>query len=209
VNLAALLTPGTLIALFLPYPTYAPTPEQAAKNVVYEAVTAPPVAVRTNIAGRYAFVRISAHEKGGEVLDLPVIVQHFSFGWQAVGFANATCSISARGISSGTAMKLLAGMPKPKTDCFAQRGDSGPAGDIEAVRKIQPFGVVPSVTIAGNYAKADWEGPGGGERIYRRTNGTWKIILGGGGAHTAQDLRAAGVPPDAICKFHISGAKGC
>jgi len=106
---------------------------------------------------------------------------------------------------------LLAGIPTRSGDCSRReaQGDSGSVADIEAIRKIQPFGYVPAVTVSGDYAKADWYGPGGGERIYRRTNGSWKIILGGGGAHSAQDLRRAGVPPGAICKFHIYDATGC
>jgi hypothetical protein len=85
--------------------------------------------------------------------------------------------------------------------------DSGLTADVAAVRAVEvsswpahpSVGTTPKISnvhVIGDYAILQWEnGESGGMAAYHRTaSGTWKRFMHGGGAFSAKDLEANGVP---------------
>jgi hypothetical protein len=83
------------------------------------------------------------------------------------------------------------------TTGLAMAADSGPKGDIAALRAAaaRPNTKIENVHVVGNYAILDWiVPPAGGESVYKRVSGKWKVLMSGGGAYVTSDLVNKGVP---------------
>jgi len=61
--------------------------------MIYEPLAGPAIVIRTNSNGQYAVVHVKAREKGGQPIDGPILVQHFSFGWEAIDFVDGRCAL--------------------------------------------------------------------------------------------------------------------
>jgi hypothetical protein len=200
----------TLLAVFTAA-NYAATPENAAMNALYIGPNGTAAIARVNRSGAYAAVLVKGARMEGVLVDAPVLVQRFSFGWQPIDVLNFRCRLEAHDLGLQVETTLMEGMPKPVDDrpCHGLR-DTGPSAKVEAVRYLMRGPLVPYVVVAGDWAIGSWYGAGGGETLYRyqsldkRTG--WGVIASGGGALDTSDMRAFGVPPSDWCKFGIYNA---
>jgi hypothetical protein len=188
---------------------YASTPAQAAIHVLYPAKGRSVVVQRMNIVGRYATVVSRGGLMEGELITEPILVEHFSFGWQALEILNFRCRLDGHAISEHDKALLMRGMPKPEDDrpCKGVTKDAGPTVDVEAVRRQMRGPLVPHVVVSGNFALGEWYGGGGGESLFKKLGAAWHRIAGGGGAMGTADIKKYGVPSSAWCAFGIYDAK--
>lgn len=171
--------------------------------------------VRTNVDGRFATVRTRGAIIEAEPLTEAVLLEHFSFGWQAIQIVNRACAFDEHRVAKHDRDRLMLGMPRARDDrqCgavrrrFAMRSDSGPQPDVDAIRTFMIGPLVPSVTVYRDYALADWYGGGGGETFFRRSGGAWRLMLGGGGAFGVDDARRLKIPTSAWCPLEIFDAR--
>ena len=77
--------------------TFSDTPEGAALQAVY-GLEQRPVVERMNVAGSYAAVLISGGMMEGAPISAPILVEHFSFGWQALDLLNFRCRLQSHGL---------------------------------------------------------------------------------------------------------------
>lgn len=197
--LAILLAAVTLQA-------FSATPERAALQAVY-GLKQSPVVQRMNVAGSYAAVLISGGMMEGTQVSAPILVQHFSFGWQALEVLNFSCRLQSHGLGSQSEALLMRGMPEPKDErvCGEER-DAGPPPDVAAVRRLmQGQKLIPAVIVSRDWAIGEWYGAGGGQTLFQRQNGTWQLVAGVGGVMSYGYLRAHGVPYEDACKFDVHG----
>ncbi len=202
-----LIAAGIAIALTGPHHSYAPTPQKAALGAVYphSAVTS---VLRTNVAGRYATVLIRGAMQEAAPINAPILVEHFSFGWQPLEVVNFACRLRTHDISPHDQQRLMRGMPPPQDDraCTADTRDAGPVQQVEAVRRLMQGPLTPTVSVAGGYALGEWYGAGGGYALFRFRAGSWQQITGGGGALGVSDMRRYHIPQSAWCTFRIFNA---
>jgi len=185
------------------------TPQAAALRVVAFGMTKPPIVRRVNIVGRYATVLTSGVRIGSDTLRAPVLVEHFSFGWQALDLLNFKCNLESHKLPRSVEAALMRGMPKPQDDspCNGLR-DAGRAADVAAVRALMGTkAFIPWVVVAGDWAMGQWYSAPGGETLFRRRGGVWKRVDGGGGAFGVPEMRRDGVPQADWCKFNVYNAK--
>jgi hypothetical protein len=191
--------------------SYAATPEAAAIHAIYVDSSKPPVVQRTNVTGRYATVLLSGAMMEGSAVTAPILVEHFSFGWQALDVLNYRCRLKSHALGTRVDALLMRGMPRPQDQrvCGKSDGfqDAGPQVEVEAVRRLMRGALVPSVAVVGNWALGSWYGAGGGESLYQLRAGRWKFVGGGGGAMGVAEIRAYGVPKAAWCMLGIYDAK--
>jgi hypothetical protein len=185
-----------------PYHAYADTPQAAALAVVSGPYAPHARVVRTNVAGRFATVLTSGGKMEGEPVRQALLIEHFDFGWQPIGFLDMACP---RKILTALERRLLLdGMPSVRADhvcddAVAAGSDVGSAEAVAALREQIVSGrAVPYVRIVGDFAFAQWCFPGGGQTLYRRKGRSWIVLLGGGGSIGADLLRHYGVPADAV-----------
>jgi hypothetical protein len=166
--------------------------------------------VRSNIIGDAAMILTRNGELEGSAVDDPILVRHFSFGWQPIALLNDACSLRVHGIPADAQARLMRGIPKPSVQprrgCDADDGDAGPAADIEAIRHQMLGPLVPWVAVAGDFAVGQWYGAGGGQTLFHKHNGRWTFVAGGGGARNVREMRAAGVPQDRMCALRVYDA---
>ena len=177
------------------HPNHSSTPQGAA----LAALSGDAVVVRTNIALPYATVLTRGGILEGSKVQNPILVEHFSFGWQALEILNFRCRFTNHHADAS----LMEGMPAfepdlPPAACGTAE-DFGPKAEIEAVRLEMSGPLIPAVRVAGNYAVGDWYGGGGGVTVFKRTGSDWKQIAGGGGALDFSGLRALGIPEKDAC----------
>jgi hypothetical protein len=198
-----------VLAAAAAFQNFAATPQRAAIQTIDFGLKKPPVVRRVNIVGRYATVLTSGGRMEGSPVTDPILVQHFSFGWQPLALLNGSCSFNAYHFAANTAAQLLRGMPQPQNEprCLGALKDAGPAADVEAVRRQMRGPLVPYVVVSGKWAMGEWYGGGGGENLFRRENGRWRFVGGGGGAMGVSEMRRYGVPQSDWCKFGIYNAK--
>ena len=200
--------PGKLVVLplfaLLTVHSYAATPERAAIQAVDFRLKKRPNVLRVNIVGSYAAVLMSGGMMEGAPVTAPILVQRFSFGWQTMDLLNFRCSLSLHALGSQTEERLMRGMPRPRDDrpCRGLR-DAGPQRDIETIRKLMRGPLVPDVVVSGDWAMGDWYGAGGGESLYQRRYGRWRLVAYGGGAMGVLEMRAYKVPRSDWCRFGI------
>lgn len=188
---------------------YALTPAQAAKDVLHPAKGHSVVVRRINVVGRYATVVSRGGLMEGELTTEPILVERFSFGWQALEIVNFRCRLDGHAISEHDKAQLMRGMPTPIDDrpCTGVTKDAGPTSDVDAVRRQLGWGLVPTVVVSGNFALGSWYGGGGGATLFKKLGGAWNRIGGGGGAMGIADIKKYGVPSSAWCPFGIYNAK--
>ena len=189
--------------------SYAPTPQQAALKIVSFDVKIPPVVRRTNVAGRFAAVLTSGGMMEGAPVTAPILLEHFSFGWQPLDLLNGTCSLSSYGLPRQTKVALMREMPKLQDDgpCSGLLRDSGPASDVQNVRSLMRGPLIPGVAVSGNWALGEWYGAGGGQSLYHKRARRWTLVTDGGGAMGVEEMREYGVPRAAWCVFRLYNAR--
>ncbi len=184
---------------------FAATPQSAAIGAQYVDPQKPPVVKRVNFAGRYAAVLTSGGRIEGELNNDPILVERFSFGWQALEVLNFRCSLESHNLGRDAGGALMRGMPPMEDDrpCRGILKDAGPRDEIESVRRLMRGPLVPYVVVSGNWAMGGWYGGGGGESLYRKRDGHWQLVISDGGAMGADDMKKYGVPKSARCAFGI------
>jgi hypothetical protein len=188
---------------------HAATPQAAAVGVVSFAAKTPPSVLRVNTVGRYAVVLTSGGKMEGASVTAPILVQRFSFGWQAVDVLNFRCRLDSHGLGPRVNALLMRGMPRPQDEraCGDVVRDSGPAADVQAVRRLMRGPLVPAVAVYQDWALGHWYGAGGGETLYHKHGGRWTFVAGGGGAMSVAEMRRYGVPRAGWCKLEIYDAR--
>jgi hypothetical protein len=199
-----------LLALLALKPSYAPTPQRAAIDAMYSDPKKPAVVVRVNVAGSYATVLTSGGRIEGELVAAPILVEHFSFGWQPLALWQSRCDVENSALGKGVEEQLMREMPALHDDRPCQGRflkDAGPRSEVEAVRKLMPGPMVPYVVVYGSWAMGEWYGAGGGDALYHEREGAWRLVERGGGAMGVNYMHKYGVPQPAWCKFGIFDAK--
>lgn len=197
-----------LAAALAPH-SYATTPAQAVRNVLFPPENRHVVVVRANFSGRYATVLLRGARIEGSSVGAPILVERFAFGWQPLDLLNFQCGLDAHRLPTAMVAALMHGMPKPHNDlpCSGVTRDTGPARDVTAVRRLMRGPFVPYVVVACGYALGQWYGAGGGQSVYKKRGGRWVQIAGGGGEMDASILRKRGVPESVSCALGIHGAR--
>lgn len=182
---------------------FAQTPEAAAIHALYAVKNATLAVERTNVVGRYAAVLVRGGLMESSPVTSPILVERFSFGWQALDVLNFQCRLDAHVTGAKDAANLMRGFPKLRDDrpCRGVQRDVGPQADVDAVRKQMGGPLTPWVVVSGAFALGQWYGGGGGETLFKRTSGNWKRVTSGGGAMGVIELKKYGVPPSAWCPF--------
>jgi hypothetical protein len=199
-----------LAGLMIAYSAYAATPSAAYLKVVYAQPGHHVVIDRVNVAGRYATVLAHGAMMEGSDADAPILLEHFSFGWQPLESLNFQCRLDTHQISEADKFILMRGMPKPQLEaaCGDEGGrDSGPISEIETLRRNERGPLVPFAVVVHDFATVQWYGAGGGEHVYRKRAGRWELIAGGGGAPGSSELIARGVPATYLCPLGVYDAK--
>ena len=188
--------------------TFAATPQAAALRAVYNT-HAVPFVQRINVAGRYATVLVGAGMMEGSAVSSPILVKRFPFGWQPLALLSQSCDLYGQVPDKKIAAALMTDMPEVKIEqrLCPSTADTGPVNDIAAIRKSMRGPLVPYVAVSGNWASAQWYGAGGGQSIFNRRRGTWKLVAGGGGALGIGDMPNLGVPQSAWCALRIYNAR--
>ena len=189
---------------------HAASPERAALSVMYSNSKTAPIVRRVNIVGPYAAVLTSGGLMESSPVREAILVERFSFGWQALEILNASCRLRDHALGKQTEHRLMLGMPIPSDNGLRMcsgRKDAGPPDDIEKVRRLVDGPLVPSVIVSDGWAVAEWYGAGGGMSLWSKHNGEWRLVQGGGGAMGVSEMRRYGVPESDWCKFGIAGAK--
>lgn len=201
---SVLLTP---VAVATPK-TYSSTPQGAAMQALYFGSGKPRVVKRLNLIGPWAAVLTSGGVMESNPVTSPILVRHFSFGWQALALLNFRCNLDAQALGARVDAALMAGMPVPHDDrpCKGALRDAGPSEQIEAVRRLMLGPLIPSVVVSGEWAIGEWYGAGGGRDLFRLRGGTWVLTADGGGAMGVAEMRTHGVPESDWCKFGIYDA---
>jgi len=203
--------------------TFSPTPQGAALSVL-SFQNSHVIVVRTNVAGRFATVMTSGVIKDSlpvaAPLTAPLLVERFSFGWQALDSTFNRCSFAMRGFSFKLVDRLMQGMPAPKIFLSFCRGlyndagnDAGPIAQVEAVRqRMGNRALIPWVVVSSNFALGQWYGggadDGGGQKLFKKAGNGWRIVASGGDAMGVREMRKYGVPRSAWCAFGISDGSG-
>jgi hypothetical protein len=184
------------------------TPQEGALRTVGFRMEPPPVVVRVNVTGRYATVLTRGGAMEGSSVAAPILLEHFSFGWQPLDLLNFRCRLDGHDLGAKTNALLMRGMPKPEDDrpCNEKDQDVGLASDVEAVRWLMRGPLVPFVILSNEWAMGQWYGAGGGESLFRLRNGAWTFVTGGGGAMGTNEMRKYGVPQATWCVFGIYDA---
>jgi hypothetical protein len=188
---------------------FAATAKSAALGAMYSDPKKPPIIERINVVGPYATVLTRGGRIEGALVTDPILVQRFSFGWQALDILNFQCSLDAHRLGQRADDALMLGMPKPQNDrpCRGQLRDAGPGEEIEAIRQMMRGPLVPYVIVAGDWALGSWYGAGGGESLYQKRAGRWHLVESGGGAMGVNYMRRYGVPQSEWCTLGIFDAK--
>jgi hypothetical protein len=199
---------ASLLAIIALY-NFAATPQSAAISALYVEPKNPPVVRRVNVVGRYAAVLTSGGRIEGDPVNEPILVEHFSFGWQALDLLNFQCRLESHRLGRNAEEALMRGMPRLEDDrpCRGLFNDAGPAEDVGSVRRIMRGPLVPYVVVSGNWAMGQWYGAGGGESLYQKREGRWQLVVSVGGAMGVHDIQKYGVPKSTWCKFGIYDAK--
>jgi hypothetical protein len=199
-----------LLALVGVSPSYAPTALRAAIGAMYSDPKKPVVVVRVNVVGSYATVLTSGGRIEGGLVASPILVEHFTFGWQPLALWESRCDLEELVLRKSVEEQLMRGMPALRDDrpCHTSfLKDAGPRPEVEAVRKLMPGPLVPYVVVYGSWAMGEWYGAGGGDSLYHKREGRWQLVESGGGAMGVDYMHKYGVPQAAWCKFGIFDAK--
>jgi hypothetical protein len=145
----------------------------------------------------------------GSVDKAPLLLEHFSFGWQPLESLDFRCRLDVHDISAHDKDVLMRGMPESKDDRPCEVDgvrDRGPTAKVEALRRTMRGPLVPSVVVLGTFALGEWYGAGGGQKLFEWKMGRWHMLAGGGGALSSAQMRGFGVPKADWCRFGILDA---
>lgn len=199
-----------LLATAAPH-AFAATPQGAALGAMYSDPIKAAAVKRVNPVGAYATVLTSGGRIEGDPVTFAILVERFSFGWQALDIVNSTCGLEAHRLGRSADDALMRRMPKPRDDrpCRSAGSlrDAGPRDDVEAIRQMMRGPLIPSVVVSGDWAMGEWYGGGGGESLYRKRDGRWQLVEDGGGAMGVDYMRKFDVPQSDWCEFGIFDAK--
>jgi len=187
--LAAQQTPTALAQVHSQH--YAPNAGAAASQAVLPSNAR---IARVNAAGEYATVLLRGGIMEASELRVPILLKHFSFGWQALELVDSSCTLEHLAIGTRAKRALMHGMPKPARDrtCDDLR-DSGDPLAIETIRKKMLGALIPYVVVRTGFAVAGWYGGGGGDVLFKRSGSHWQWAAGGGGSMGTQEMQANGV----------------
>ena len=178
---------------------------------MYTEAKNPAVVKRINAVGTFATVLTAGGRIEGQPATEAILVERFSFGWQALVLLNSQCELAALRLGRSAEDALMLGMPKPEDDrpCKGPEflRDAGPRDDVEAVRQLMRGPFIPYVIVSGDWAMGEWYGAGGGESLFQKRYGHWHLLESGGGAMGVDYMRKYGVPQSDWCKFGIFDAK--
>jgi len=177
---------------------------------MYSDPKKPAAISRVNVVGSYATVLTNGGRIEGEPVAGPILVEHFSFGWQPLALLASRCDLEDPALGKGVEEQLMRGMPALRDDrpCHSRfLKDAGPRSEVEAVRKLMAGPFVPYVVVYGSWAMGEWYGAGGGDSLFHEREGRWQLVESGGGAMGVDYMRKYGVPESAWCKFGIFDAK--
>jgi|SRR5580700_2101956 hypothetical protein len=185
---------------------FAATVQGAALGAMYADPKRPPEVKRINVVGADATVLTSGGRMEGALVTEAILVERFSFGWQAIDALNFQCRLDSHGLGQHTNDALMRGMPRPQDDrpCRGYLRDAGPFADVEAVRRMMRGPLVPYVVVSGDWAMGEWYGAGGGESLYRRRDSGWHLVESGGGSMGVDYVRKYGVPQSDWCNLVFS-----
>lgn len=189
---------------------YAESPERAALSAIYSNSKTAPVVRRVNIVGPYATVLTSGGLMESSPVHEAILVERFSFGWQALDILNVSCRLHDHALGARIESMLMRGMPRPSSNNFRMctgLRDAGPTADVEKLRPLVDGPLVPYVIVSNGWAIAQWYGAGGGMSLWQKRAGRWLLVEGGGGAMGVSEMRRYGVPETDWCKFGIAGIK--
>lgn len=194
--------------LLLVLHSYAATPQRAAVQIVSFEVKRRAIVRRVNRYGAYAAVLTEGGSMEGSAVTAPILVEHFSFGWQPLDLLNFRCRLEGHELGAKANAVLMRGMPAPLDDraCTEKDVDVGPRSDVAAVRALMRGPLIPFVDVWRDWAYGDWYGGGGGGAIFHKRHGSWGLVRSGGGAMGVWEMRRFGVPQAAWCVFHIYDA---
>lgn len=139
----------------------------------------------------------------GELQKTVVLLQRYPFGWQMIAMNGPSiepCQLKARGADANAIAYFSSTFglaPNKSDDCASAPVDVGPGSDVTAIRALlaKKNLFIPSVHVVQGWALGNWYGAGGGQELYKKSNGTWSRVAGGGGAFDAGLLEQKGVPP--------------
>lgn len=160
----------------------------------------------TTVSGNFAVVSVTDGRLENAGLRTPLLLERFRFGWQPIELLDTQCPVRARIHDELQLRALLNGFHITRGTACTEPIDSGPSGDIEAIRAAMTK-FVPFVHVADGYALAQWELPGGGVALYRKTGDSWKQLVSTGGALGVSDAEQFGIPKPVACKLGFPDAK--
>jgi hypothetical protein len=193
-------------AILIAAVNFGATPEEAAMNVPFPNGRAHVVA--TARGGRYAVVEVRGAAIEASVDRTPILLEHFSFGWQPLFVIDAPCQFGpGNGITPGIARELNRHFAPNDAAWTCPTGgrDRGPSRDVEAIRKLAHRGLIPFAVVAGDFGFLSWTG---GQQFFERVHGRWKTILTGPGAFSAEDAAIVGIPRSASLAFGLPESFG-
>ena len=148
-----------LLALVGVSPSYAPTALRAAIGAMYSNPKKPVVVVRVNVVGSYATVLTNGGRIEGGLVASPILVEHFTFGWQPLALWKSRCDLEEPVLRKSVEEQLMRGMPALRDDrpCHTSfLKDAGPRSEVEAVRKLIPGPLVPYVVVYSSWATVSY-----------------------------------------------------
>lgn len=194
---------------------FAAPPQQAV--LAATASDARAKAVRTNIVGNYALVRVEGGADRGVPIGGSILLERFSFGWQALVYTGDTCYFSVHGISMKIEEVLTIGQPMLtyQSRCSTRdRVDRGSPADVDAVRRLVRGPFVPAVVVSGRYAIGSstdlvsamrWVPVN--QSLFERAGSSWHRIAERRGHLGMSELQAIGVPASSMCPLRVYDAK--
>jgi hypothetical protein len=160
--------------------------------------------IDTKTSDGFAVAGFRAGQIEGELLNGQLLLQHFTFGWQVIDLSSpgfAIGHLQNHGISSNTATHLYdraVGSEPRDSHCLDNcLADAGSQTDINAIRSLTLVSrneAIGPVVVSSDYAMAGWWGNGGGEMLFFKTHGLWKMKIDSGGCFNFAELVKHGVP---------------
>ncbi len=182
--------------------SFASTPEKAAL-LVFGTQGESARVTHVNRAGDFAAVMTSGGTLEGGAITTPILVQHFSFGWQAITLIEDTCDVARVPVQVRAQLMQTYEALQPRQGACPKIADHGSAQDVAAVRALMVFPFVLSVSVVHDFAIGVWDD---GESLFRKRNGAWTLIVNGEDDMTANDLEKYGIPA-ADARALLSGAQ--
>ena len=95
---------------------YSTTAQGVALGAMYTEAKNPAVVKRINAVGTFATVLTAGGRIEGQPATEAILVERFSFGWQALVLLNSQCELAALRLGRSAEDALMLGMPQPEDD---------------------------------------------------------------------------------------------